>query len=265
MTSTTHDPYFATVPSGSAERLALIRSTVESLLPDAEPCISYRMPAYRAKRVFFYFAAFQKHIGIYPPVTRDADLVRELAPFRNAKGNLAFPLDQPLPVDLIGRVAIALHREYAGVPSPAEARIQGFLDKYSPDIARQLGDARTRLRALFSRGFELVYDNHNALVFAISPTAATADAFVSVAGYPRWVTLFFLRGVDLHDPNGLLEGRGKQVRSVRLRSADAINTPAVEALILQAALPLKPQFLAAPPISTIIRGVVDRQRPRRPS
>ena len=54
----------------------------------------------------------KKHIGIYPPVTQDAALVKELSPYRGEKGNLSFPLDQPLPIDLIGRVAVALHQEY---------------------------------------------------------------------------------------------------------------------------------------------------------
>jgi uncharacterized protein YdhG (YjbR/CyaY superfamily) len=89
-----------------------IQAKVESLLPDASRCISYNMPAFKAKRIFFYFAAFKEHIGIYPPVTQDARLVKELAPYRGQKGNLSFPLNQPLPLELIGRAAVALHREY---------------------------------------------------------------------------------------------------------------------------------------------------------
>jgi len=92
--------------------LVSIQTKVASLLPEASRCISYDMPAFKAKRVFFYFAAFKKHIGIYPPVTRDAALVSELGPYRNPKGNLSFPLSEPLPLELIGRVAVALHREY---------------------------------------------------------------------------------------------------------------------------------------------------------
>ena len=107
-----HDAYFATVPAEVRPRLEGIQARVESLLPQAQRSISYQMPAYRDRRVFFYFAAFKKHIGVYPPVTRDEALIRELAPYRGPKGNLTFPLDQPLPVELIGRVAVALHREY---------------------------------------------------------------------------------------------------------------------------------------------------------
>ena len=82
-------------------------------MPDASRCISYKMPAFKQERVFFYFAAFKNHIGVYPPVTKDAALIKELAPYRGEKGNLSFPLGEPLPFELIGRVALALAREYA--------------------------------------------------------------------------------------------------------------------------------------------------------
>ena len=146
-----------------------------------------------------------------------------------------------------------------------ESQIADFLGKYTPAIEVQLREARTRLRAMFPRGFELVYDNYNALVFGISPTERTSDAFLSVAGYPKWVTLFFLHGASLHDPNGLLEGQGKQVRGVRLREPGTINTPEVEALIAQAVDPRRSAFLAAPGLTTIVKSVSAKQRPRRPT
>ncbi len=90
-----------------------IRQEVETLLPQARPCIGYQMPAFRGnKYIFFYFAAFKKHIGIYPPVTADAELIQSLQPYRGQKGNLSFPLDQPLPLELIGRLVMALHSQY---------------------------------------------------------------------------------------------------------------------------------------------------------
>lgn len=107
-----HEAYLASVSPDARSRLEAIKAKVEALIPDARPCIAYNMPAYRGKRVFFYFAAFKKHIGVYPPVTQDAELIGVLAPFRGEKGNLSFPLNQPLPIELIGRVALALHREY---------------------------------------------------------------------------------------------------------------------------------------------------------
>ena len=134
-----------------------------------------------------------------------------------------------------------------------ESQIAVFLGKYTPAIEALLREARTRLRAMFPRGFELVYDNYNALVFGISPTERTSDALLSVAGYPKWVTLYFLHGASLDDPNGLLEGQGKQVRGVRLRDPGTINAPEVEALIAQAVLPHESAFLAAPGLTTIVK------------
>lgn len=149
--------------------------------------------------------------------------------------------------------------------STVESQISGFLAKYTPAIEAQLREARTRLRAMFPRGFELVFDNYNALVFGISATGRTPDSFLSVAGYPKWVTLFFLHGADLHDPSGLLEGEGKQIRGVRLKDPADINAAAVQALIAQAVLPYEPAFLAAPALTTVVKSVSAKQRPRRPA
>jgi uncharacterized protein YdhG (YjbR/CyaY superfamily) len=109
----THEAYFASVPEAVRPLLLSIQANVETLLPEATRCIGYGMPAFRHGRIFFYFAAFKKHIGVYPPVTQDAVLIRELSRFRNAKGNLSFKLNEPMPYDLIGRVAVALAKQYA--------------------------------------------------------------------------------------------------------------------------------------------------------
>lgn len=146
-----------------------------------------------------------------------------------------------------------------------EARIDTFLAKYTSAIEGQLCDARLRLRAHFPRGFELVFDNYNALVFGISATGRTPDAFISIAGYPRWVTLFFLDGVGLDDPNELLEGTGKQVRSIRLKTPEDIDRPDVQALIAQAVRPHEAAFVDAPKLTTIVKMVTAKQRPRRPA
>lgn len=112
MTFLSHEAYFRSVSPEVRPLLECIQARVNSLLPQAERCISYNMPAFKDRRVFFYFAAFKKHIGVYPPVTQDAALIRELAPYRGPKGNLQFPLDEPLPIELIGRVAVALHHKH---------------------------------------------------------------------------------------------------------------------------------------------------------
>ena len=109
----THDAYFGTLRPEVRKLLEAIHAEVVARVPAATPCISYNMPAFKLKRTFFYFAAFKKHIGIYPPVVDDQDVIRDTAAYRGDKGNLSFPLSEPLPIELIGRVASALAAQYA--------------------------------------------------------------------------------------------------------------------------------------------------------
>ncbi|MEZ5293729.1 MAG: DUF1801 domain-containing protein [Vicinamibacterales bacterium] len=108
------DAYIAAAPADVQPVLTRIRQAVRRAVPDATECISYRMPALRRKRVCLYFAAFKKHIGVYPPVKGSATLQKRLARYRGPKGNLQFPLDEPMPYALIGQVAKVLARDYGG-------------------------------------------------------------------------------------------------------------------------------------------------------
>ena len=107
-----HDEYIAAAPADVRAILVQVQAVVEAAVPGAQRCISYNLPAYREGKVFLYFAGFKSHLGIYPPVEKDVDLIAELKPFRNAKGNLTFKYEKPIPYPLIGRVAVALSREY---------------------------------------------------------------------------------------------------------------------------------------------------------
>jgi uncharacterized protein YdhG (YjbR/CyaY superfamily) len=97
---------------GRSERATLNERLLPPHQPGSTECISYQMPALRHDKVFLYFAAFKKHIGVYPPV-QDQALAEELARYRGPKGNLQFPLSAPLPYDLIARVAQSLARQYS--------------------------------------------------------------------------------------------------------------------------------------------------------
>jgi uncharacterized protein YdhG (YjbR/CyaY superfamily) len=108
-----HEHYMRCATTDARAALTRIQSIVEATVPGITRCISYNLPAFKKTRTFFYFAAFKKHIGVYPPVSDDIALVEALKPYRNEKGNLAFPLDRPIPFELIGRVARALADQYA--------------------------------------------------------------------------------------------------------------------------------------------------------
>lgn len=117
-----HEAWFAAVPQAARERLVQIQAEVERRVPGAARCIAYQMPAFRRGKVFFHFAAFKRHIGVYPPVNHDAALIDATARYRGPKGNLSFPLDEPLPLDLIGRVAEALAAHCAPIPTTPKGR-----------------------------------------------------------------------------------------------------------------------------------------------
>lgn len=106
----TIDEYIAGFPSGIQAILERVRATVRELVPDAEERISYHMPAFFKNGALVYFAAFKKHIGLYPPV-QDDELKLALGRYAGPKGNLRFPLAEPIPYELIARVVRARLRE----------------------------------------------------------------------------------------------------------------------------------------------------------
>ena len=102
----TIDAYIASCAPEVRPMLERIRRTVRKAAPRAEERISYRMPAFFDDGVVVWFAAFKQHIGVFPPVG-DAALKQELARYAGPKGNLKFPLDEPLPLPLITRIVKA--------------------------------------------------------------------------------------------------------------------------------------------------------------
>ena len=96
--------YIATSPPDVQQILEQIRRTIRDAAPDAWETISYRIPAFELNGVLVYFAAFKKHIGFYPPITDDARLKKAASRYAGDKGNLRFPLDEPIPYDLIERI-----------------------------------------------------------------------------------------------------------------------------------------------------------------
>ena len=99
----TIDEYVRAFPNDIQSILEDIRLTIREAAPEAEEVISYGMPAFtlNGKRIA-YFAAFKKHIGFFPPPPRV--FAKEASPYAGPKGNLRFPLDAPMPLDLVKRI-----------------------------------------------------------------------------------------------------------------------------------------------------------------
>jgi uncharacterized protein YdhG (YjbR/CyaY superfamily) len=98
------DEYLAKFPPDVRTILDRIRLTIHRAAPEAQESISYQMPAFTQSGVLVYFAAFKSHIGVYPPVSGDAALEKATSPYAGEKGNLRFPLNQPIPYGLIERI-----------------------------------------------------------------------------------------------------------------------------------------------------------------
>ena len=145
------------------------------------------------------------------------------------------------------------------------SRLSGFLAKFPPGVRSVARATLRKMRERLPGSVELVYDNYNALAIGFSPTDRVSDAAFSVAVYPRWVSLFFLQGASLPDPDRVLRGTGKKVRHVVLASASMIDTPEVQSLIAtavsRAAVPFDPKARRR----LIIKSVSAKQRPRRPT
>src|SRR5574342_43021 len=98
------DDYIAGFPHDVQAILKKIRTTIKKSTPDAEETIKYRMPTFTLKGNFVHFAAFKKHIGFYPTPTGIEKFKKELSVYKQGKGSVQFPLDRPMPYDLIGRI-----------------------------------------------------------------------------------------------------------------------------------------------------------------
>jgi uncharacterized protein YdhG (YjbR/CyaY superfamily) len=101
---TTIDEYISTFPEEIQKKLQEVRAAIKAAAPDAEEKISYKMPAFAQKGILVYFAAWKNHIGFYPVPSGTQAFKQELSVFESSKGAVKFPLDQPMPLDLIGRI-----------------------------------------------------------------------------------------------------------------------------------------------------------------
>jgi len=147
-----------------------------------------------------------------------------------------------------------------------ERQLEGFIAKYSPEVAGLAREIRARMLAKYPAALELVYDNYNALAIGYGPTEKTSEAVFSIALFPRWVSLFFLQGAaGLPDPGRILKGSGNVVKHVVLPSADALEHPAVRAVMQEAVARAKVPFSKDGAHRLIIKSISEKQRPRRPA
>jgi len=102
----TIDEYIALQPERNILPLEKIRETIREAAPDAEETISYQMPAFKYFGILVYFAGFKNHIGLYALPSGTESFQKELAGYKMGKGSIQFPLDKPIPYDLIRKIVL---------------------------------------------------------------------------------------------------------------------------------------------------------------
>ncbi len=103
-TQSDFETYLLQFPIDVQGVLQKVRECIRKAAPDANEVISYQMPAFRQHGILVYFAAWKGHIGLYPPISGDKQLEKAIARYAGSKGNLQFPLDEPIPYDLIEQI-----------------------------------------------------------------------------------------------------------------------------------------------------------------
>ncbi len=99
------DEYIKSFPEAVQKLLVQMRSAIRKAAPDAEEGFGYGMPAYKLKgKPLVYFAGFSRHIGFYATPTGHAEFAAELSEYKQGKGSVQFPIDEPLPLELITKI-----------------------------------------------------------------------------------------------------------------------------------------------------------------
>ena len=103
----TIDEYIKTFPEDIQSILEKMRQTIRKTAPDAVEAVSYQMPTFKLNgRNLVHFAAWKNHIGFYPTPSGTEAFQKELSPYKGAKGSVQFPLDKPIPLDLVNKIVI---------------------------------------------------------------------------------------------------------------------------------------------------------------
>ena len=159
--------------------------------------------------------------------------------------------------------------EAAGSTQPAAARRSGeselraLVDKFAPTKLRLIGAMRRSLQKRLPTAHEVVYEYRDCFVISYSPNDRGYEGVLAIRGSANGVRLYFNRGNELPDPAKLLQGSGKQTRSINLESASTLARPEVARLIDEAIARNRVPFARAGRGSVVIRSASAKQRRRR--
>jgi uncharacterized protein YdhG (YjbR/CyaY superfamily) len=107
----TIDEYIETFPEDVQSILEKMRQTIRKAVPEAEEAISYQIPTFKLNGNLVHFAAFKNHIGFYPTSTGTEAFKKELSLYKGSKGSVQFPIEKPIPYDLVKKIVIFRRKE----------------------------------------------------------------------------------------------------------------------------------------------------------
>jgi hypothetical protein len=140
-----------------------------------------------------------------------------------------------------------------------------FLSAYEPGITALALAVRALVLGEAPGAIELIYDAYNAVSAGYSFTGRPSDSFIHIAAYAHWVNLGFNRGAELEDPDGVLQGSGRQVRHIRISDPADLRNPAVRSFVRAAiARARRPEGKASAAGTSVVRAIYPtRRRPKQ--
>jgi len=148
-----------------------------------------------------------------------------------------------------------------GASTPSK-QLAVFIDRFDPPVQRLIRAALAELRKVYPTAIRLVYDNYNALAIGFCSTPRASDCLVSVAAFAHGVNLYFYYGARLPDPQGRLEGAGRQGRFVRFALPGTTRDPAVRGLLRAAAVHARTPLPKTGRGPLVIQSISPTRRPR---
>lgn len=100
----TVEEYLSALPGSVKDTVEGLRKTIRQAAPQAQEAVSYNMPAFECNGMLVWYAAFKRHIGFYPKASAIAAFKRELAGYKTSKGAVQFPIEKPIPADLVRKI-----------------------------------------------------------------------------------------------------------------------------------------------------------------
>lgn len=228
--STEIDDYIGAFPEETQKLLQKMRLTIRKAAPEADEKIGYGIPTFTLNGNLVHFAGYKNHIGFYPAPQGLEEFKEELAGYKGGKGTVQFPLDQPLPLDLITRMvkyriqqnlekATTKVKKKGPVSSKKlsdEEQVTAHIEKLDPELGKTVGAIRQIILSTDKEISEQIKWNNPSFYYSgemkpFDPKEYKRDIAVFNLHKGR-VMLVFPSGSKVNDTSGLLEGEFKDGR-----------------------------------------------------